>query len=95
MTMESVRTFLYLILALAVGCCPKPKPPEPLPVRKEVCLEKKPPELLPWKPIGRSEGCPEPYAACLTAEDANALATNYENLIRYVQEAWKLCGNVE
>jgi hypothetical protein len=90
-----MRYTLVCIVFAFTGCswfCPKPpKKPEP-PPKREACLEKKPPELIPWETVSREAGCPEPYTDCLTAANGSALASNLENLIRYVRDAWTKCS---
>jgi hypothetical protein len=92
--MKIIATLIVLALTGCSWFCPKPpKKPEP-PPKREACLEKKPPELIPWETVSREAGCPEPYTDCLTAENASALASNYENLIRYARDAWTKCSPV-
>jgi len=89
-----MRYFTLMLVFVLTGCswfCPKPTKPIPPPPR-EACLEQKPPELIPWETVSREQGCPEPYTDCLTAEHANALARNYELLVRYARDAWTQCS---
>lgn len=92
-----------ILLAVAigfVGCCPKVEVrPDPLPLPLPTvpgaggCLVDPPPSPEPLViELGGEGACPAGMGACLSPEQAGALAASLVRERRWAREAWLLCS---
>ena len=80
-----------------LACCrhaPTTPPAQPMIEVRQVridCLPGKPP--LPQRVDFSGQGCPEPFAACISQEGARNLLRYIGELQQYAIEAWAMCGS--
>lgn len=84
-------TRLALAIAIALsGCCPQVRPDPPPVVVRAPCLAEPPPAPASWSVVGPPE-CPAPFDACLSIDDAHALAGELGELRSWARDAWTAC----